>query len=114
MAIARFENVTINTLTASKSEFGEQEITATKWFDTRARVEDIANSVKISDKYRIYSDLVSLVFNFTPNMQTIANDQYSYALIYRGKEYRITDVRESNDRMTVKFMCYRNDPVTAV
>lgn len=114
MAIARFENVTINTLTASKSEFGEQEITATKWFDTRGRVENVSNPVKISDKYRVYSDLINFVFNYTPNMKTIANNHVDYSIIWSDKEYRITEIMESNDRMTVKFMCYRNDPVTAV
>jgi hypothetical protein len=114
MAIARFENVTINTLSASKTEFGEQTITQTKWFDTRGRVFNVSNPVKISDKYRVYSDLIHFVFNYTPNMKTIANNHVDYSLIWNGKEYRITEIVEANDRMTVKFMCYRNDPVTAV
>jgi len=114
MAIARFENVTINNLTFSKSAFGEQVTTQTKWFDTRARVEDVANNVKISDKYRLYQDLVNFTFNYTPNTKRIVDQQQSYSIFWRGNYYRITDVRETNDRMNVRMMCYRSDPVTAV
>jgi hypothetical protein len=114
MSIARFENVTINNLTFSKSGFGEQVTTQTKWFDTRARVEDVANNVKISDKYRLYQDLVSFTFNYTPNTKRIVDRQQSYSIFWRGNYYRITDVRETNNRMNVKMMCYRSDPVTAV
>jgi len=114
MAIARFENVTINNLTFSKSGFGEQVTTQTKWFDTRARVEDVANNVKISDKYRLYQDLVNFTFNYTPNTKLIVDQQQSYSIFWRGNYYRITDVRETNDRMNVRMMCYRSDPVTAV
>lgn len=114
MAITRFENVAINNLTFGKSDFGEQSTTQTKWFDTRARVADVSNNVKISDKYRLYQDLVNFTFNYTPNMKTIIDNQQSYSITWRGNDWRITDVREANDRMTVRFMCYRSDPVTAV
>jgi hypothetical protein len=114
MSIARFENVTINNLTFSKSGFGEQVTTQTKWFDTRARVEDVANNVKISDKYRLYQDLVNFTFNYTPNTKRIVDRQDLYSIFWRGNYYRITDVRETNNRMNVKMMCYRSDPSTAV
>lgn len=114
MAIARFEDVTINNLTFGKSDFGEQSTTQTEWFKTRARVADVANNVKIADKYRLYQDLVNFTFNYTPNMKTIIDSQQSYSINWRGSDWRITDVREANDRMTVRFMCYRSDPVTAV
>lgn len=114
MAIARFENVVINNLVFNKSAFGEQSTTQTKWFDTRARVEDVANSVKISEKYRLYQDLSNFTFNYTPNIKHIVDRQELYSLTWRGHDWRITDVREANDRMSVKFMCFRNDPVTAV
>lgn len=114
MAIARFENIAINNLTFSKSDFGEQTTTQTKWFDTRARVSDVANSVRIADKYRLYQDLVQLTLNYTPNIKQIVDRQDIYSITWRGHDWRITDCRESNDRMTVMFVCYRTDPVTAV
>jgi hypothetical protein len=114
MAIARYENVTINNVTNSVDTYGEQTTTITKWFDTRARVADVANSVRISDKYRVYSDLVNLTFNYTPNQKSIVDNQDLYSITWRGFDWRITDVRESNDRMNVTLLCYRNDPNTPV
>lgn len=114
MSIARFENVAVNNLTFGKSAFGEQDTSSSKWFDTRARVEDVNNSLKISEKYRLYQDLTNFTFNYTPNMKAIVDRQELYSLTWRGHEWRITDIREANDRMTVKMMCYRNDPGTAV
>lgn len=114
MAITRYENITVNNLTFSKSSFGEGQTTETKWFGTRALVSDVANNVKIADKYRLYQDLVNFTLNYTPNMKTIVDRQQWYSITWRGNSWRITDVRESNDRMRVTFMCYRSDPVTAV
>ena len=114
MAITRYENITVNNLTFSKSSFGEGQTTETKWFGTRALVGDVANNVKIADKYRLYQDLVNFTLNYTPNMKTIVVRQQWYSITWRGNSWRITDVRESNDRMRVTFMCYRSDPVTAV
>lgn len=114
MTITRYENITVNNLTFSKSSFGEGQTTETKWFGTRALVGDVANNVKIADKYRLYQDLVNFTLNYTPNMKTIVDRQQWYSITWRGNSWRITDVRESNDRMRVTFMCYRSDPVTAV
>ena len=114
MAIARFENISINNLTFGKSDFGEQSTTQTKWFETRARVADVANSVKIADKYRLYQDLVNFTLNYTPNIKKIVDSQQLYSITWRGNDWRITDVRESNDRMKVTLLCYRNDPETTV
>lgn len=114
MAIARFENISVNNLTFDKSDFGEQSTTQTEWFKTRARVADVANSVKIADKYRLYQDLVNFTLNYTPNIKQIVDNQQSYSITWRGNDWRITDVREANDRMTVRIMCYRSDPSTAV
>jgi hypothetical protein len=114
MAIARFENIKINNLTFGKSDFGEQSTTQTLWFETRARVSAVGNSVKIADKYRLYQDMVNMTLNYTPNMKAIVDDQNLYSITYRGKDWRIDNAKESDDRMTVMFMCYRSDPVTAV
>jgi hypothetical protein len=114
MAIARFENIKINNLTFGKSDFGEQSTTIALWFETRARVASVANSLKIADKYRLYQDLINFTLNFTPNMKEIVENSHLYSITYRGKDWRIDNARESDDRMTVMFMCYRSDPVTAV
>ena len=114
MAIARFENIAINNLTFGKSDFGEQSTTQTKWFETRARVASVANSLKIDYKYRLYQDLTNFTLNYTTNMKTIVDNQNLYSITWRGKDWRIDNARESDDRMTVMFMCYRSDPVTAV
>jgi hypothetical protein len=47
-------------------------------------------------------------------MKTIVDNQNLYSITWRGKDWRIDNVRESDDRMNVTFMCYRSDPVTAV
>lgn len=114
MTIRRFENISVNNLTFGKNGFGEQTTTQAEWFKTRAEVHDVANNVKISEKYRLYQDLVNFTIRYTPNAQQIVNSQNLYSITWRGNYYRITDVRESNDRMSVKMMCYRSDPVTAV
>jgi hypothetical protein len=114
MAIARFENIKINNLTFGKSDFGEQSTTQTLWFETRARISAVGNSLKIADKYRLYQDMVNMTLNYTPNIKAIVDDQNLYSITYRGKDWRIDNAREADDRMTVMFMCYRSDPVTAV
>lgn len=114
MAIARFENIKINNLTFGKSDFGEQSTTQLLWFETRARVASVANSLKIAEKYRLYQDMTNFTLNYTPNMKTIVDNQHLYSITWRGKDWRIDNARESDDRMNVIFMCYRSDPVTAV
>ncbi len=114
MGIARFENITINQLTFGRSSFGEQSTTITKWFDTRARVRSVANSVRIADKYRVYSDIVEFTLNYTPNTKTIIDNQNGYSIRWKSFDWRVDNVRESDDRMTVRFLCVRNDPVVAV
>jgi hypothetical protein len=114
MAIRRYENITVNSVTNGTDTLGEYTTTITPWFATRALVGDVANSVRISERYRVYSDLVNLTLNYTPNTKEIVDNQNLYSITWRGFDWRITDVRESNDRMTVALMCYRNDPDTTV
>lgn len=114
MAIARFENIVIKSLTFGKSTFGEQSTTQTKWFETRARVSSVANSLKISDKYRLYQDLIHFTLNYTPNTKEIIDNQNLYSIVWRNRDWRIDNAREADDRMTVLLTCYRSDPVTAV
>lgn len=114
MAIARFENITVNQLTFGKSGFGEQSTTETEWFKTRARVHSVTNHVRISEKYRVYSDVVEFTLNFTPNTQEMVNNQNLYSIVWKNFSWRIDNVRESDDRMTVRLLCVRNDPQVAV
>lgn len=114
MAIARFENITLNTLSFAQTTFGEQTTTQTLWFVTRSRVKSLANTVKITDKYRVYADVAEFTLNFTPNTKLIADNQHLYSVAWRGFDWRIDSVRESNDRMTTMLTCVRSDPATAV
>jgi hypothetical protein len=114
MGIARFENIAVNTLTFTKSTFGEQSTVQALWFNTRAKIRSVANHVKITEKYRVYSDIVEMTLNYTPNIKTIIDNQPSYSITWRGFDWRIDSVRESDDRMNALLMCVRNDPVAAV
>lgn len=114
MAIARFENISVNNLSFGLSAFGEQSTTQTLWFQTRARVHSVANHVRINEKYRVYSDVVNFTLNYTPNLKTIIDNQNAYSITWRGFDWRIDNVRESDDRMTAMLLCVRNDPVVAV
>jgi hypothetical protein len=93
MGITRFENIAINNVTNSVNTIGEYTTTITKWFDTRARVADVANSLRISEKYRVYSDLVGLTLNYTPNTKEMVDNQNLYSITWRGFYWRITDIR---------------------
>jgi len=114
MSIARFENITVNTLSFGASAFGEQSTTNTKWFDTRALVKSVSNSVRISDKYRVYADVVEFTLNYTPNTREMTNNQNLYSINWKSLDWRIDNVRESDDRMKVYILCVRNDPVVAM
>lgn len=114
MAIARFENISVNNLSFGLSAFGEQSTTQTLWFQTRARVHSVANHVRINEKYRVYSDVVNFTLNYTPNLKTIIDNQNAYSITWRGFDWRIDNVREADDRMTAMLLCVRNDPVVAV
>ena len=114
MAITRYENIVVYNVTNSVNAYGEQTTTITKWFDTRARVADVANSLRIAERYRVYTDLVNFTLNYTPNMKAVVDNQDLYSITWRGFDWRITDVRETNDRMNVIVLCYRNDPIVPV
>lgn len=112
--VKRYENVVINNVTNGVNAVGEYSTAISPWFETRGLVHDIANSLRISEKYRVYTDLLSITFNYTPNIRTIVDNQNLYSLTWRNKDWRISDVRESDDRQYATFMCYRNDPVVPV
>jgi hypothetical protein len=112
--VKRYENVQVKNVTNSVNSLGEQTTSISVWFETRASVNSVANSLRISDRYRAYSDLVHFTFNYTPNMKTIVDNQDLYSMYWRGKDWRIESCREHDDRQFVTFTCYRNDPVAPV
>ena len=114
MAITRFEQVDVNDLTFGTNTYGEYTTTITKKFSSRPLISDVKNSLAITERYRIYQDLVQMKFNYTPYMKDIVDNQNKYSITWRNKDWRITDCIESNDRMSVKLMCYRSDPTTKV
>ena len=114
MAITRYENLMINNITNGVDTIGQYTTTIAPWFETRGLVHDVANSLRISEKYRVYQDLVNITLNYTPNTKEIVDNQNLYSITWRNFVWRITDIRESNDRMKVTFICYRNDPETPV
>jgi hypothetical protein len=109
MGIARYETVDICLVGSTKNSLGEQISTITKQFTTSAKVADVANTLSISEKYRLYSDLVHLTFNYTPAIKAIVDNQHNYSLNWRAQDWRITDVKESIDRMSVTILAYRNE-----
>ncbi len=114
MAIVRYENLVVNNVTNGVNSVGEYTTTISKWFDTRGLVHDVSNTLRIAERYRVYSDLVNITLNYTPNTKEIVDNQDLYSITWRGFDWRITDIRESNDRMKVTLLCYRNDPDTPV
>jgi hypothetical protein len=114
MAIARYENITVNRVSNSTDSYGQQKTTITKWFDTRARIADVHNNTQITKDTRFYTDYVKLTVNYTPNTREMVDNQDLYSIKYRNNDWRISDCFETNDRMNVTFMCYRNDPTVPV
>jgi hypothetical protein len=114
MGIARYENVTINNVTNGTDSLGEYTTTITPWFTSRAIVKDVKNSLRIAERYRVYQDLVNLTFNYTPNIKQLVDDQDLFSITWREQEWRITDVFEADDRMSITFLCYYNAPNTPV
>ncbi|NDB58291.1 hypothetical protein EB001_07585 [bacterium] len=114
MAIARYENVDVNTLTFGTNSYGENVTTITKKFTSRALVSSVKNSLQITGDTRIYQDLINFKFNYTPWTQDIIINQNLYSFTWRGQDWRVTNAIETDDKMNVIILCYRNDPTTKV
>lgn len=112
--VKRYENITVKNVVNGQDSLGQYTTTLTDWFETRGLIHDLANSLRISERYRVYSDLMNITLNYTPNTKTIVDHQDNYSFFWRGNDWRITDCREHNDRQFVTFICYRNDPDTPV
>ena len=63
MSIVRYENLTINNVTNGVDSIGEYTTSTSAWFETRGLVHDIANSLRISERYRVYSDLLQITLD---------------------------------------------------
>jgi hypothetical protein len=114
MGIAQFENVQVSLLSFATSAAGEQTTAMTDFFRTRATVENITNSMRISEKYRLYSSVLKMTFNFSPNMKTVVRHHEQYSIGYRSQDWRIAEAREADDRMTVSLFLYTQTPTAAV
>jgi hypothetical protein len=110
VSIVRFETVTVNQLTRGIDAYGEATVTATPLFTSQGRVHDVKNALELNEQYRLYADYLSIWLNFTPATLQVAEDQENYSVTWRGQDWRITDSIESDDRMTVRLMCYRAKP----
>ena len=114
MAIVRYENVDVNTLTFTTDAYGANTTVITKKFTGRPLVSTVKNSLTITERYRIYQDLIEFKFNYTPWIQDVVINQNAYSFKWRTQDWRITSAMEANDKMSETFICYRNDPATAV
>jgi hypothetical protein len=114
MAIKRYENVDVNDLTFGTNTYGENVTTITKKFTGRPLISSVKNSLQITKDTRIYQDLINFKFQYTPWMQAIVISQNLYSFTWRSQEWRIDNVMEADDKMSVTFLCYRNDPATKV
>jgi hypothetical protein len=114
MGIARFENIEVNNVTNGVDSFGQQTTSTALWFRTRAVVHSVRNSLNINPTDRVYTDLVNFKLNYTPNTKEMVDNQNLYSILWRTKAWRIDSAVEADDRMTVTFYCYRNDPVVPV
>lgn len=114
MAITRYESIVVNNVVNGTNDIGEYTTTITPWFNTRGLIHDVANSLRISERYRAYTDLVNITLNYTPNTREMVENQNLYSITWRGNEWRIADIREHNSRMRITFICFRNDPEVPV
>jgi hypothetical protein len=114
MAIARFENIDVNRVTNGTDSFGQQTTSTALWFQTRALIHSVRNSLNINKDERTYTDVVNLKVNYTPNTREMVDNQNLYSIVWRNRAWRIDGAVEADDRMSVTFYCYRNDPVVPV
>jgi len=114
MGIVRYEKVQVYNLTFATNAYGETVTTETIKFESKPLVQQVKASLAITEKYRVYNQLINFIFNFTPYTSEIAENQNAYSIKWRDNDWRIETATESNDRLKITFMCYRNDPVTKV
>ena len=114
MGIARYEQVAVYNLTFTTTDYGDTVVNKTLKFESRPLVHEVKTNLQITDKFRVYQNLIYFTFNYTPNTRDMKDNQNLYSVSWRGKDWRIDSAVESNDRMRVTFLCYHNDPSTQV
>ena len=114
MGIARFETAEVYTLSFATTAYGDTTTIKTLKFTSRPLIETVKNDLRITEKYRVYTGLINLTFQYTPNTRDMYDNQNLYSIKWRNHDWRIDSAVESNDRMKVTFTCYHNDPSTAV
>lgn len=114
MAIARYEEAQVYTLSFTTSAYGDTVTNKTLKFESKPEIREVKNDLRITDKYRVYTGLINFTFNFTPYTRDMYDNQNLYSIVWRNHDWRIDSAIESNDRMKVTFLCYHNDPSTQV
>jgi hypothetical protein len=114
MGIARYEDVNVYTLSFTTNAYGDTVTIKTLKFNSKPEIRTVKNDLRITDKYRVYTGLIYMVFNFTPYTRDMYDFQNLYSITWRGHDWRIDSPVESDDRMKVTFLCYHNDPSTQV
>lgn len=114
MAIARFEQAQVYTLSFATNEYGDTVTSKTLKFESKPEIREVKNDLRITDKYRVYTGLINFTFNFTRYTRDMYDNQNLYSIVWRNHDWRIDSAIESNDRMKVTFLCYHNDPSTQV
>jgi len=112
--VLRVDEISINNLSFTITNLGEQTTVETLWFKTRAKTKSVHNRIRTLEKFRQYDNMMDFIVNYTPNMRTISDNQEDYSITFRGTSWRIAEVYEHDDRQWVSLMCYRNEPSVAV
>jgi len=104
MAITRYENASINEVTNGVDSYGEYTTTITPLFTSRALVSDVANSLRIADRYRVYQDLVNLTFNYTPAIKRIVDNQNDVCALHCFA-IEMTRIRQYDNSIKSSCLC---------
>lgn len=102
----RFRSITINTLQTAQASTGQFVTTPVLLRNGQAKVLDAQSDyIVLEDSTRIYQDRSRfLVRNTLANYDMIINNE-NYAIGFRGKFYKILEVKETNDQQFLVLMC---------
>lgn len=113
MAINQFVNVTVWKITRGVDDYGNNKQTLTDPIATGGYYGDNRNAINIETGERVYTDNMNIRMRYTPLVYRMMEHPSEYSLEFRGQQWRINDNIESRDRMSVEFICFRNDPKAA-
>lgn len=112
--VSRVDEISINNLSFTVTNLGEQTTVETLWFKTRAKTKSVHNNIRTLERFRQYDNMMEFVCNYTTNIRTISDAQEAYSVTFRQKSWRISEIFEHDDRQWVTLRCYRNEPSAAV